>query len=85
MVDHAIHTHYRLYPINYIAYDQLNGTETFAGKEYTTSDLHQINEYFNKQLAKVDVPDLTADDETFMRRMMLTMYANPLINKLNAK
>jgi hypothetical protein len=74
-----------LYPINYIAYDQLNGSSVYAGKEYTAADVQQISEYFLKQLHKVDVPDLTADDEAFMRRMMLTMYANPLINKLNSK
>ena len=80
MVDASIHSNYRLFPINYIAYDQLTGSNRFAS-EYSDDDLQQVTEYVSEQLAKVDVPDLTDDELAYMREMMLTMYANPLRNK----
>lgn len=41
-----------------------------------------MERYFNNQLNKVDVPDVTPDERAFMLEMMLVMYANPLKNKL---
>lgn len=82
MIDHAIHSHYKLYPINYIAYDGLVDKPLFTDK-YTQADVESVNSYFDSQLAKADIPDLTTEEYAFMRRMMLTMYANPLRNKLN--
>ncbi|MDE6490479.1 MAG: 1-acyl-sn-glycerol-3-phosphate acyltransferase [Muribaculaceae bacterium] len=80
-IDRAIHAGYKSYPINYIAYDELSGTRTFADR-YTDADIDTVNDYINSQLAKVDIPDLTSDDMNYMRRMMLTMYSNPLRNQL---
>lgn len=84
LIDHSIHSGYRIYPINYIAYDELNGTNEYAGN-YTPQEAADFNVYMDGQLSKVDLPDLTDDDTAYMRRMMLTMYANPLHNKLNAQ
>lgn len=84
LIDQSIHAGYTIYPINYIAYDEVEGCERFRAY-YTDTDLDAVNEYIEKQLSKVtDVPNLTEDDKTYMRQMMLTMYANPLRNKLNA-
>ncbi|MDE7443633.1 MAG: acyltransferase, partial [Muribaculaceae bacterium] len=38
IIDKAIHSGYKSYPINYIAYDELTGTQTFADK-YTQADI----------------------------------------------
>jgi hypothetical protein len=81
LVDASIHANYRLFPINYIAYDSLTGEHRFADR-YTAEELASVTEYVAGQLAKVDVPDLTDDELAYMREMMLTMYANPLRNKL---
>ena len=59
----------------------LNHTHRFAGK-YTESERLETINYFNKQLSKVDLTDVTEDEHEFMMQMMLTMYANPLKNKL---
>ena len=81
-IDNAIHSHYKLYPINYIAYDQLTGESRFKDR-YTASDMEKVETYIGSQLAKVDdVKDLTVSDMDYMRKMVLTMYANPLRNKL---
>ncbi len=82
LIDNSIHSGYKIYPINYIAYDKLNGANEF-GEYYTEQEVADFDAYLDRQLEKVDLPDLTADDMDYMRQMMLTMYANPLRNKLN--
>lgn len=84
MIDLSIHRGYEIFPVNYIAYDLLLNGETFATR-YTASEVDDFNRYIDRQLAKVDVPELTEDDMQYMRHMMLTMYANPLKNKLHAE
>ncbi len=83
LIDRAIHCGYRIYPCNYIAYDEINDTDRFSG-EYTDDDLNQFNEYIDRQLDRVEVDDVTPDERAYMRRMILTMYANPLTNQLAA-
>lgn len=83
LIDNTIHCGYRLFPINYIAYDTLQGTDEFAG-QYTTDDIKAVNDYIDSRLAMVDLPDITPDEAAFMREAMLGMYANPLKNQLAA-
>lgn len=83
MVDCAIHSGYRIYPINYIAFDQLYKTEMFKD-QYDAEEVNKFNTYVSEQLKKVDVPELTDDNMDFLHEMMLTMYANPLKNNLSA-
>lgn len=84
IVDRHIHRNYRLFPINYVAYDLLNATRRFAD-QYTDADVDSVNSRIASQLAKVDLPDITPDEMNFMREMVLTMYANPLCNKLKCE
>ncbi len=84
LVDCQIHSGFKIFPINYIAYDKLHDTDEFA-RHYNDDDVAGFERYIDEQLAKVeDVPDLTADDMAYMQKMMLTMYANPLKNKMSA-
>jgi len=83
VLDRAIHSGYRIYPCNYIAYDELEGTDVYAD-HYSAGDMEVFNRYIASQLAKVDVDGITSEEQAFMRTMMLTMYANPLKNKLAA-
>lgn len=83
LIDKEIHSNYKIYPINYYAYDQINDTARFAG-EYTEAQSEQYNRYFNSQLDKVRLEDVTAEERKFMLDAMLNMYAFPLRNKLNA-
>jgi len=83
LIDHAIHCGYEIFPCNYIAYDELSAKDDFASR-YCAADMERFDNYINAQLDKVDVPDVTTEERDFMRRMMLTMYANPLKNKLSA-
>jgi len=80
-MDQEIHRGYELFPCNYIAADLLSNTKTYAD-HYTTADLARFEEYLAGQMAKVKLPQ---KDESFLRERILTMYANPLRNKLAAQ
>ena len=77
-IDHELHRHYRLYPCNFIALDELEGTQAHAD-HYTPKDKERFEQYLQGQLAKIKIPN---KDEAFLRERMLTMYANPLRNYL---
>ena len=79
-MDCEIYRGYTLYPCNYIALDELEGTNTYVD-HYTKSDQERFENYLSGQLAKIQLPN---KDEAFLRERMLTMYANPLRNYLNA-
>lgn len=81
LIDQAIHRSYEIFPINYIAYDMLHSSSRFS-RNYTEEQRIMTQEYFNRQLSRVDVEDVTEEEKGFMMEMMLTMYANPLKNKL---
>lgn len=81
LIDQAIHRSYEIFPINYIAFDLLHHTQRFSSK-YTPEQREETERYFNNQLNKVDVDDVTPEEREYMMEMMLVMYANPLKNKL---
>ena len=76
-MDSEIHLGYTLYPCNYIAADELSGTSEHAN-HYTEADRQRFESYLKGQLAKIKLPER---DEPFLREKILTMYANPVINK----
>ena len=80
-MDKDIHKGYQLFPCNYIALDDLNGTKAYAA-HYTDADRQRFETYLSGQLAKISIPN---KDEAFLRECMLNMYANPLRNKLAAE
>lgn len=83
LIDNAIHRGYRIYPINYIAYDAVNATDRFADK-YTPDQKAHIEAYWNHQLDKLNDEPFSSADRLFMLQKMQQMYANPLINQLKA-
>lgn len=83
IIDCAIHIGYRIYPVNYIAYDKVNKTEDYADL-YSSEDVKKFEDYIESQLAKVEIDNPSEEDMDYMRQMMYVMYANPLKNKLKA-
>ncbi|MCF0196244.1 MAG: 1-acyl-sn-glycerol-3-phosphate acyltransferase [Bacteroidaceae bacterium] len=79
-IDQQIHRGYQLYPGNYVAYDLLHGTDKMA-THYTAQEKETFERYIASRIALVDIPN---PDEPFLRERLLTMYANPLINKSKA-
>lgn len=82
-IDFGIHSHYKIYPINYVAYDRAFDTDMYRDR-YSDDELDKVNSYIEGQLDKVEVPDVTVQERNFMRTYMYLMYANPLRNKLLA-
>lgn len=80
LIDRHIHASYRLYPGNYVAYDWLNGESRMADR-YTPEEKARFEAYVQKKLDLIDLPD---KDEAFLRKCILTMYANPVVNHLKA-
>ena len=80
-MDREIHRGYQLYPCNYIALDELEGTSAHS-EHYTDADKQHFETYLSGQLAKVQIP---GKDDSFLRERILTMYANPAINKLKTE
>lgn len=76
-----IYKRYRLYPGNYVAFDELKKTRIYADS-YSRSDKKCFDAYIDGQLKKIQLEN---PDEAFLRECLLTMYANPLINQLRAK
>ena len=83
IIDREIHTAYKFFPLNYIAYDRVNHTDRFAS-EYTPQDVEQFDAYLNKQIDKVDLPGITPEERAFMIDAVTDMYANPLKHYLKA-
>ena len=79
-MDKEIHRGYELFSCNYIALDELNGN-TANATHYTETDKQRFEKYLSGQLAKIQIPN---KDEAFLRERILTMYANPVKNKLAA-
>lgn len=81
LIDKAIHSNYRLYPSNYVAYDILHGTNRFTD-HYTAEEKQTFTNYLDSQLAKL--PEVGNKDHEFLQERILTMYSNPLKNQLEA-
>lgn len=75
-IDSEIHAHYHLYSGNYIASDLLQDSTAHA-VQYTTEQRTAFEQYLDQQLAKVTLPN---PDTKYLRKQMLTMYANPVLN-----
>lgn len=78
-IDQQIHSHYKLYPCNWLAMDELDGTSNM--EKYTPQDREIFETYLQKQISKVKVPN---PDIAFLRERILTMYANPARNYIAA-
>ena len=80
-MDREIHRGYELFPCNYVALDEMNGN-TANASHYTEADRQRFEKYLAGQLDKIQLPD---KDLPYLRERILTMYANPVINKQNAE
>lgn len=79
LIDIEIHSHYRLYPGNYIADDLLkNSTLGFKNGHYSKEDESQFTLYLEERVQLASpASDSEAED---IRKLILLQYANPLRN-----
>lgn len=78
-IDQEIHRNYRLFAVNLIALDMLEGTHH---EGYTDSEYKAFDDYVQKRIAKIRLPH---PDYDFLRERILTMYANPARNYMAAQ
>ena len=84
LIDSEIHSHYKLYPINYIALDTLEGGKRGL-YDYSAEDEAKALKYIESRIDLVKLPDGLAPDRTFLRHCLLIMYANPVRSMLQAR
>lgn len=75
-IDKQIHQNYKLNPVNYIAYDIINQTNVFDSK-YTEQEKNDFVSYVNNQ-----TKGLKGETE-ILKNLFITLYANPVVNKLS--
>ena len=79
-IDHEIHSCYKLYPINYVALDMIQDTKVYE-EYYTQDDYEKFDFYLAGQIEKIDIENR---DEQFLRTCLLTQYAYPAKNYIDA-
>ncbi len=75
IVDLQINKDYKLWPSNYLAYDILHDSSRFS-EEYNTSVKAKFEERYKNTVKFVGI------DNEEIRRLFLTIYSNPVTNKL---
>lgn len=77
IIDTELHSNYRFYPINYIAYDLLHPHKAHPKELYSEADKEKALRYIEEQIAKAPTDDYSSDE---LRTQLLQMYAQPLCN-----
>lgn len=72
-VDKQIYAGYKLWPINFIAYDMLHGNDEYLA-EYSQEEKAGFEKYIDKRLEEVK------GERAVLTELMLTIYANPVKN-----
>ena len=80
IIDSYIHRNYKMYPGNYIACDLLNGNKDMS-IHYSSEDKMKFEAYLDKKISLINIPN---KDNEFLKKCILTMYANPAINHIHA-
>jgi len=82
LIDKEIFLNYKLFPLNYIAYDRLWGAEKLFDDAYTPDDEKEFDAYMQKKLELIDLPD---KDISYLSEKFMEMYAYPVKNYLSVK
>ncbi len=77
LIDQQIYKNFKLWPSNYVAYDMLMQEHRFKDR-YTAEEQKRFEIMVEQALVNMDFP-ITDLQERFLK-----VYANPVINKLNA-
>lgn len=80
VIDRRIYEGYHLHATNYIAHDLLNASDEYEA-HYSTAEMEEFIDHISSCVDKW--PSIGAREA--LRDMMLQMYANPVVNKINAK
>lgn len=73
-IDQQIYQNYKLWPYNYLAFDNLNGSRKFEN-EYSEKDILNFESYVQETISQIEGPK----DE--LKEIAYEIYANPVRNK----
>jgi hypothetical protein len=76
LIDQHIVCNFKLWPNNYMAFDLLHNSDRYLGIEYGGDDLESFTAYLHHKTKDHPKPD-------DVRKLMLSIYSNPLVNKQN--
>lgn len=76
LIDHQIHSDYKLNKVNYIAYDLSYGTNVFENN-YSSEEKNKFISYANESLKNL------SGEQDVLKSLFFKMYAYPVVNKLN--
>jgi hypothetical protein len=74
LIDTHVHENYHLWPGNWVAWDMLNQTDEYADL-YSEEEKKIFLQYIEEHLDRIE------GDRDFLRKTLLEMYANPVVNK----
>ena len=74
-IDKCIYQNYKLNAVNYIAYDVIHKTNVFENN-YTATEKENFLSYVSKKVEEL------SGEKDVLSYLFLTLYANPVINKL---
>lgn len=74
LIDKHVHENYHLWPGNWVAWDMLNQTDEYANL-YSAEEKKTFLQYIEEHLDRIE------GDRDFLRKTLLEMYANPVVNK----
>jgi len=77
-IDKEIYENYKLWPSNFLAYDLLNKSGKFTDR-YNKETKEIFDEHLRKTFSAIEVDK---NEEGTVRHLFLSIYANPVINKL---
>jgi hypothetical protein len=75
MIDDEVHSHYRLWPNNYIAFDLLNKSEKYISF-YSSVEKQEFLQYMEDETGMIE------GDKKTIGEFFLNIYANPVVNAL---
>lgn len=79
VIDRRIHSAYKIFKTNYIAFDLFYKENRFE-KHYNSEEKAIFAAYVDSQVEKIDLPNL---DREFCRDRILQNYSNTLVNYIN--
>jgi hypothetical protein len=81
IIDKSIHRNFRLHPVNYVAYDLKQQTNSFLDKQYSAADWDKYSKMFADKMKNLKIKE---EDARLANDYLLGIYANPVINALKA-
>jgi hypothetical protein len=79
LIDEGIYENYKLWPSNFLAYDLLHDRWDFSDR-YNSETKEILEARLRKTMSMIEYHE---DEEELVKQLFLSIYANPVVNKLS--